>query len=51
MADEKQAEQLPRKPTLFDGPRTATWKVDNETFRRLNRTGEFTPETEKPEAA
>lgn len=47
MTENQQEETEQRKPTLFDGPRTATWKVDNETFRRLARTGEFTPEAEK----
>jgi hypothetical protein len=27
-----------------------TWKVDNEQFRRLARTGEFAPEEAEPEA-
>jgi hypothetical protein len=47
MAEEKQVEveliERKRSP-LFDGPRTATWKIENETFRRLAHTGEFAPE-------
>ena len=46
----EQTTEQPHKPTLFDGPRTATWKLENEDFRRLARTGEFTPDAEKAEA-
>jgi hypothetical protein len=49
MAEDKQ-EEVERPKTLFDGPSTATWKLENEDFRRLARTGEFKPEAEKAEA-